>query len=200
MLASQRSEPFSMSQSETPAYCRMCLRLRQTGVRLGRGAQVGSADDLDQRRADSVEVDEAALVRVHALAGVLLEVDALELAVAIAVDGNATADAERLVELADLVALRQVGIEVVLAVELRDRRCTSPSSASAARIATRSACSLSTGRTPGRPMSTGETRVLGSPPESLGALENSLLTTSSWQCTSRPMTGSYEVMAPAPAW
>ena len=81
MLASQRSDPFSMSQSETPAYCRICLRFSRQSCASCRRVQIRAADDFDQRRAHSVEIDEAALVGVHALARVLLEVDALEIAV-----------------------------------------------------------------------------------------------------------------------
>jgi hypothetical protein len=65
---------------------------------------------------------------VHRLAGVLLQMqaldadlDVLELALAIRPERDhdlALAD-DRVLELADLVALRQVGIEVVLAVEDR---------------------------------------------------------------------------------
>ena len=90
------------------------------------GGHVGLADDLEQRRAGAVEVHArlvAALV-VGGLAGVLLEVraaDAHDLGLAVvAVDLDAAVEAERLVVLADLVALREVGIEVVLAVPLRE--------------------------------------------------------------------------------
>ncbi len=65
---------------------------------------------------------------VHRLAGILLEVqafdadlDVFELALAIRSDGNddlPLAD-DRILELRDLVALRQVGVEIVLAVEDR---------------------------------------------------------------------------------
>ena len=88
---------------------------------LGGGADVGLGDDLDQRRTAAVEVhergagavDPAGLADVGQLGRVLLQVGAMDADVAeLAVDRN------RLVVLADLVALRQVGIEVVLAGEL----------------------------------------------------------------------------------
>ena len=41
--------------------------------------QVRLADDLDQRRAGPIEIDQAAALGVRGLAGVLLQVDALEL-------------------------------------------------------------------------------------------------------------------------
>src|SRR5205814_5169436 len=88
-----------------------------------------------QRRAAAVEVDERVLradgpaglaARVDGLRRVLLEVRALDPDLVVAAGGRqqeASAAAERLLVLADLIALRQVGIEVVLAREdgvLRD--------------------------------------------------------------------------------
>ena len=86
------------------------------------GAQLGLGDDLDQRRTAAVEVDNRLLRTVDATARtevdqlrrVLFEVDAVDRDV-----GEPAAAAERLVVLGDLVALGQVGIEVVLAVEDR---------------------------------------------------------------------------------
>ena len=91
---------------------------------LGR-AHVGLGDDLDQRRAAAVEVDDRGLGAVDAPAGarvdelgrVLLEVHAMDAHVA-----QPPAPAQGLVVLGDLVALGVVGIEVVLAVEDRPRR------------------------------------------------------------------------------
>jgi hypothetical protein len=90
---------------------------------LGR-AQVGLGDDLGQRRAAAVEVhdrrraavDAPRRARVDELGGVLLEVHAVDAHVA-----QVPAPAQGLVVLGDLVALGQVGIEVVLAVEDRPR-------------------------------------------------------------------------------
>ena len=86
--------------------------------------QVGLRDDLDQRRAGAVEVDQrrSRLVDpargriVDQLRGVLLEVHAVDPDVAEPPSGR-----QREVELADLVGLRVVGIEVVLAVKDRAR-------------------------------------------------------------------------------
>ena len=95
-----------------------------------RRAHVGLGDDLEQRRAGAIEVDarQAVEVLVQRLAGVLFEVrarDADRLARAVVEHDleRALLD-DRLLVLADLVALRQIGIEVVLAREhraVRDR-------------------------------------------------------------------------------
>ena len=95
------------------------------------GVEVRRGDDLDERSAGSVDVDERAVgtgdaalgtAHVHVLRRVLLEMrpdDAdLELAVGRR-QRHVPVHAERLVVLGDLVALRQVGIEVVLPMEGR---------------------------------------------------------------------------------
>ncbi len=73
------------------------------------------AHDLDERRAGAIEIDERNVAFVQQLAGVFLHVNAQN-----AHAENFAAGRERLVELRDLIALRQVGVEVVLARE--DRR------------------------------------------------------------------------------
>jgi hypothetical protein len=98
-------------------------QLGDIGRGLLRPPDVGARDDLHQRHAGAVEVHEGHR-RVHVvdrLAGVLFQMDAL--------DPHAAGDArthvhdhlalahDGVVELADLVALRQVGVEVVLPVE-----------------------------------------------------------------------------------
>ena len=97
---------------------------------LGR-VDVRRRDDLDERRAGPVEVDERAVgagdpalgaAHVHVLRRVLLEMGADDADLELAVGGrqrHLPVHAEGLVVLGDLVALRQVGIEVVLAVEDR---------------------------------------------------------------------------------
>jgi hypothetical protein len=98
-------------------------------LHIGRGllgrAHVGHGDDLHQRRAGPVEVDVGGVgvEVVDRLAGVLLEVQPLDAhgegrAVA-ALDLHLALADDRVGELADLIALRQVGVEVVLAVEAR---------------------------------------------------------------------------------
>ena len=89
------------------------------------GAQIGLGDDFHQRHAGAIEVDERhrGMLVVQQLAGVLLEVKPLDadprrLAVRHVDHNLAFADDRRFV-LADLVALRQIRIEVVLAVEHR---------------------------------------------------------------------------------
>ena len=123
-FASIRSEPSSMFTSETPMRRSVAWRSRaEVGGLVGR-AQVGLGHDLDQRGAAAVEVHDARLgpvdparaARVDQLRRVLLHVHAVDAHVA-----EPAAGAERDVVLADLVALRQVRIEVVLAVEDRAR-------------------------------------------------------------------------------
>ena len=109
--------------------------------RLGARAHVGLGDDLEQRRAGPVQVDRrpvaleverparpdlaVAADAVQRLAGVLLEVGAGQVdAMGDVADEELDAAAldDRRLVLADLVALRQVGVEVVLAREDRHRR------------------------------------------------------------------------------
>ena len=125
MFASQRSEPSSMFTSLTPELAqRRAQQLQPLAGLLGR-AQVGLGDDLRERRAAAVEVDDArvravdppARADVDQLRRVLLQVHAVDAHLA-----QPAAPAQRLVVLGDLVALGQVGIEVVLAVEDRARR------------------------------------------------------------------------------
>ena len=92
---------------------------------LGR-AQVGLRHDLHQRDAGAVEIDEAhrRVLVVQRLAGVLLEMQPLDAdrrsaSPSVEVDDDLALADDRLLVLRDLVALRQVGIEVVLAVEDR---------------------------------------------------------------------------------
>ena len=97
---------------------------------------------------------------------------------------------QRLLVLRDLVALGQVGIEVVLAREdrgLLDRAARGQGGAHGEVTAWR----LSTGKAPGRPRQTGQTLVLGASPKRLRQAQKILVCVRSWQCTSRPITGSY---------
>ena len=95
-------------------------------ARLVGAAKLGFAHDLHQRHAGAVEVHERALrlvdgALVEQLAGVFLEVDAGDAAAARLaphIEIEMAAPAERQIVLRDLVALRQVGIEIVLAIEL----------------------------------------------------------------------------------
>ena len=132
-LTSKRIEPFSSSASREPELDhRLAQQLQEALGVVGR-VDVGLGDDLEQRRAAAVEVDErrgravdAARRRdVDVLRRVLLEVRADDPDLDVAVGrrhGETPARAERLVVLGDLVRLRVVGIEVVLAVEDGPRR------------------------------------------------------------------------------
>ena len=103
---------------------RRAQQLQPLAHLLGR-AQVGLGHDLRQRRAAAVEVHDAQVRAVNAPAGadvaelgcVLLQVHALDAHLA-----ETASAAEGLVVLGYLVALGQVRIEVVLAVEDRARR------------------------------------------------------------------------------
>src|SRR6185503_14275949 len=93
-------------------------QLGQEGLGLFGGAQVRLRHDLHQRHAGAVEIDigEIRMAVVQALARILLEMQALDADIdalaAVEVDrDDALADDRRLV-LADLIALRQVGIEI----------------------------------------------------------------------------------------
>ncbi len=107
------------------------LELGQIGLGLGRRAHVGLADDFQERRAGPVQVDlavgQARLLVVQAFAGVLFEVcpddaDPLGLDSALGIaDLQPALGAEWQIVLADLIALGQVGIVVVLAVPLGER-------------------------------------------------------------------------------
>jgi hypothetical protein len=118
-LASARRLPSSMLQSLTSTYSRICLSAtRNARVSDGR-TEVGLGDDLDERRPRAVEVDRAHAREavVHELAGVFLHVDAADahrpLSV-IHVEHHAPIRGQRLFELADLVSLGKIRIEVVL--------------------------------------------------------------------------------------
>ena len=92
-LASMRSEPSSIFTSETPIASSVAAQLFDVALRLLGRADVGLGDDLEQRHAGAVVVDErvlgvvdaAAAADVQRLAGVLFEVRARD-ADALAVD------------------------------------------------------------------------------------------------------------------
>ncbi len=141
------------------------------------GAHVGLADDFDQRRAAAVEIDVGVAVGiletvVHALAGVVFHVDAGDADALAAspstIDIDKAVFGERLIVLRDLVALGQIGIEVVLAREAIDSALTVQLSASAALMASSTAWRLSTGSAPGKPRQTGQTLVFGAAPKLVG--------------------------------
>ena len=103
----------------------MVLSLLDIGLGLLRRAQIGLRHDLHQRHARAVEIDIGILrmLVVQALARVLLQMQPLDadgdaLAAQQIDDDLALAD-DRALVLADLIALRQVGIEIVLPVEDR---------------------------------------------------------------------------------
>src|SRR6185436_3778369 len=97
------------------------VQLACVGDGLCGAAQIGLGNDFQQRRAGPVEIDAGAVASlVQGLARVLLEMGARETNHLLA-HFHLTALHDRQLVLADLVALRQVGIEVVLAGEDRAR-------------------------------------------------------------------------------
>src|SRR5439155_26803628 len=58
----------------------------------------------------------------------------------------------------------------------------------------RSASSFATGKTPGKPRQTGQTRVLGGAPNSLAQPHHIFDLVFNWTCVSRPMTASYSMV------
>ncbi len=166
----------------------------------GAGDRLG--DDLDQRDAGAVVVDQRVVGAVDApggaadvqrLAGVLLHVRALDLdaeRLAVDVDVGPAVERDRLVVLRGLEVLRHVGVEVVLPGEpapLGDRAVQrqpdpdrgldgDPRSPPASR--------------PGSPRHTGQTWVLGSAPNPVAQEQNIFEAVLSSTWTSRPIVGS----------
>ena len=111
---------FEIAQSQS--------QLLQAAAGVGRAADLGLGDDLEQRNPRPVQIDLGkAAVAVRQLAGVFLEVDPSQMTPAAAAtvlahgDFEVTAPRKRQVVLADLIVLGQVGIVVVLAVPLGKR-------------------------------------------------------------------------------
>ena len=98
----------------------------QIGAGLLRRADIGFGDDLHQRDAGPVQVDQrlGGVLVVDRLAGILLQVkagDADNLCGAVGeFDLDLTRADDRMLILADLIALRQIGVEIVLPVEAAD--------------------------------------------------------------------------------
>ena len=197
-LASQRRWPFSISQVDTSMNCRACLTSVRYAYASSELAHVGLADDFDQRRAAAIEIDVGVAVGileafVLALAGVVFHVDAGDadaFGCAVDHDIDEAVLGERLIVLRNLVALGQVGIEIILAGETGDR-IDAQFSAMAALMASSTASRLRTGSAPGNPRQTGQTLVFGGAPKPVGHPQKILVRVASWQCTSRPITGSY---------
>ena len=101
------------------------LQLGQIGVRFVGAAQVGLADDFDERSATAVEIDIRVAGRigepvVDALAGIVFHVDSGDADAfpdAIHRDVNVPMLGQRLMVLRDLITLRQIRIEIILASE-----------------------------------------------------------------------------------
>ena len=159
-----------MSASLSADRAQQQLELLGVAAGLLGGADVGLGHDLHQRRAGAVEVDEATRARraVGRVPWTSLAVSSSRCARVIAtVNGPSEVSiasrpsaASGMVVLADLVALRQVRVEVVLALPLGRRRGRA-SIARPVAITNSTARRLITGSAPGRPRQTGQTWVLG---------------------------------------
>ena len=148
-------------------------QLGQIGLGLVGGAQVRLGDDFHQRDAGAVEIDIAhrRMLVVHRFAGILFQMqpldadlDILEIALLVRTDRHddrPLAD-DRILVLRYLVALRQIGIEVVLAIENRaviDPAAFSPRPVRTGPVARTPR--LMTGNIPGIAASTSETLSFG---------------------------------------
>ena len=174
------------------------LELGQVSNRFLGAADIGLAHDLRERNTGAVEVDIAVAIRileavVDGLSGVFFEVqprDADAFRPSADVDLQPTVLGERLIELRDLVTLRQVGIEVVLARKAEKLR-TSQWRANEALIPKMTAWRFKTGSAPGRPRVTGSVCVFAGLPKAVEERLKSLVFVPSCTWTSSPMTGSY---------
>jgi hypothetical protein len=104
------------------------LQGREELVRLLGRAEVRIGHDLDQGRAGAIEVDPRVARLVDVLGGmeefarVLLHMNPGQADAAAVSERDAAARGERQIELRDLVGLREIRVEVVLAVELHPGR------------------------------------------------------------------------------
>src|SRR5262249_2049152 len=176
-------------------------QLRDVGLGLLGGAQIRLRHDLHERHARAVEVDEgrSGMPVVQRFSGVLFKMQPLDpdlhgLAVGQIDDDLALAHERRFV-LADLIALRQIGIKVVLAVDT-DFRLIRALSPRPVRTACLMHSSLITGSMPGMAASTSDTCELGSPPNAVEAPEKSFAREVTWAWTSMPITTSQSPVAP----
>ena len=194
MLASQRSEPSSMFTSETPEHAHRGAQQPQPLAGGLGGAQVGLGDDLRERGAAAVEVDDRGVgavdapggADVHELGGVLLQVHA--------VDAHLPQPPAR-----GRAASRTGRSGSPWEGRGRSSSCGGRSTAAPAREPSArpiispkcTARALATGRLPGRPRQTGQVRVLGGSPKESAQPQNIFVAVASWTWISRPMTGSY---------
>ena len=172
-----------MLPSLTPSHTSISRRRAEELRGVGGRPQVGLGDDLDERHAAAVVVDVGLAIGVgepfvQRLAGVLFHVDARD-ADACRVRRRCEARRapprrQRLLVLRNLIALRQVRIEVVLARE--DRRLVDRRSRAPARRGSRSRrrARFSTGSAPGSPRQTGQTWVFGARAERRAAAAEDL--------------------------
>jgi len=101
--------------------------LFEIGDDLAGGAEIGLRDDLDQRYAAPVIIDERAVFPwiVDKLTGILLHMDLMDAdssCTAVGGDVHMSVSADRQVKLRDLIGLWKIRVKIVLAVKLRIAR------------------------------------------------------------------------------
>ena len=163
------------------------------GGGLAGGADVGLAHDLDQRHAGAVEVHSAADAGagdalVHQLSGVLLELDPVDPDLTLS-DGHCAGSGERVIVLSDLVALREVRIEVVLPLEDRRVRDLAPEREAGAHRE-RDRAPVRDRERPGQPVTDRADVGVRRRPETFAQPQKSFVRVFSWTWTSSPMTVS----------
>ena len=132
MLASQRKLALLHIAVGDAAVDHRLPERRQVGIGFLGRVHRRLGDNLHQRRAGAVVIDERTGGGMVELANVFLEMDTRErdffvLAHDVArrtgqFDLDGTADADRLVELGNLVIFRRVGIKIIFAIPFADRR------------------------------------------------------------------------------
>ena len=109
---------------------------------------------------------------------------------AIDLDFNQPMLRQRLVKLGNLIALGQIGIEIVLAGEDRSFVDAAVQRHSRERGKLHG-FTVQHGKSPGKPRHTGQTLVFGGAPKWVEHEQKILVAVRSWTCTSSPITGSY---------
>ena len=193
MLASQRSDPSSMFTSLTPSERSVVRRSvshsRACAAERTSGSVTISASGVPPRLKSTTDESDP-WMRPLAPAWTSFAASSSRCTRWMRTSPSRPALAQRLVVLADLVALGQVGIEVVLAVEDRPRRELASPSARPIMSPKWIARSLASGSVPGRPRQTGQVSVFGGSPNDSAQPQNIFVLVASWTWISRPMTGS----------
>ncbi len=98
----------------------MARSFSRVGLHFFGGMQIGFRDDLHQRHAAAIEIDQRHVALMDVLAGIFFQVHAPDADLALALrrfDLQPAVAAQRIFVLRDLITFGQVGIEIVLARE-----------------------------------------------------------------------------------